>query len=179
MVKSKTNAIHGHDYTDSFGTLIPPIYTSVTHEYVNKFQAITNDQGRLIRYSREENPTVHALEKVLTKLENAEDALAFSSGMSSIATILLYALKSEKKIVIPKETYSATLQLLEILSQKMNFKLVKAYPSAEKIVEATDEKTTMVFTEVMTNPTLKIIDLEYLKGGLRCENYGYFGLTIS
>jgi cystathionine gamma-synthase len=116
----------------------------------------------MLRYGREENPTTRALERVITKLENTEDALAFNSGMAAISTTLLNYLKPGGKIVVPMELYSSTFALLDNLSPKLSVKVEKVWPSAESIVKAVDSSTSIIFVEVITNPTNKVIDLEYL-----------------
>jgi cystathionine gamma-synthase len=164
MGRISTDAIHGHEHKDSLGSHIPPIYLSVIYEYIDYEigEAVFIDRGNYLRYGREENPTTRALERVVAKLENTEDALAFNSGMAAISTTLLYYLKSGDKIVVPMELYSSTFALLDNLSPKLGIKVAKVWPSAEAIVEAVDSSTSIVFLEVMTNPTNKVIDLEYL-----------------
>ncbi len=161
-----TELVGGDRFEDRYGSHIPPIYLSVVYDYLDYEAglAVFSDRGTYIRYSREENPTVRALEKILTKIEGGGDALAFNSGMSAELTLFLHLLKPGSKVVIPFEVYGSTLTLLEKLSAMINFKVVKVWPSAESIVEAVTEDTSLVFVETMTNPTLKIIDLAELSG---------------
>ncbi|MEM1773040.1 MAG: cystathionine gamma-synthase family protein [Desulfurococcaceae archaeon] len=171
MKRFSTKIIHGHEYSDSTGAIIPPIHLSVVYEYIDFEigEAVFTDRGNYLRYGREENPTTRALEKTVAKLEEAEDALAFNSGMSAISTVLLWSLQPGSKIVIPVEVYSTTLALLNNLASKLNLKIVKAWPSAEAIAESIDDNTSMVFLEVMTNPTNKVIDLDYLSRNIEAD----------
>jgi cystathionine gamma-synthase len=164
LARLSTDAVHGHDHADAYGSHIPPIYLSVIYEYTDYEQglAVFTDRGKMLRYGREENPTTRALERVVTKLENSEDALAFNSGMAAISTVLLWYLKPGSKIVIPMEVYSTTLHILTVLAPRLGIRVEKVWPSAEAIAEAVDSETAMVFLEVMTNPTNKVIDLSYL-----------------
>jgi len=97
-------------------------------------------------------------------LREVGDALAFNSGMSAELTLFMHLLKPGSKVVVPFEVYSTTLALLEKLSSMVGFKVVKVWPSAESIVEAASRDTSLVFVEIMTNPTLKVIDLAELAG---------------
>lgn len=164
MAKLSTDAIHGHEHRDALGSHIPPIYLSVIYEYIDyeSGDAIFTDRGNYLRYGREDNPTTRALERIVAKLENTEDALAFNSGMAAISTTFLWRLRPGDRVVIPMELYSTTIALLNSLAEKLGLKIVKVWPSAEAIVEAVDSKTSLVFIETMTNPTNKVIDLEYL-----------------
>jgi len=168
LAKLSTNLIHGHGHKDSYGSHIPPIYAGVIYEYVDMERnlAILIDRGNFLRYGREENPTTRALERVVSKLENTEDALAFNSGMAAISTTFFSYLKSGDKIIVPMELYSSTLALLNNISAKFGIIVEKVWPSAEAIVNAVDGKTSMIFLEVMTNPTNKVIDIEYLAKSL-------------
>jgi len=155
-----TNSIHGHEYFDeATGAFIPPIYLSSMFE--QRGPARKSSRGVDLKYSREENPTVMALEKVISRLEGSEDSLCFNSGMASISSIYLNAIKSGKNIVITSEAYGTSIKLAEELS-KFGVKVKKAFPSADDIVSMIDSDTGMVFIEVMTNPTLKVIDVDHV-----------------
>jgi cystathionine gamma-synthase len=171
LTKFSTRSIHGHEHKDSYGSHIPPIYTSVVYEYIDYELGLATftDRGNYLRYGREENPTTRALEKVVSKLENAEDALAFNSGMAAISTLFLWHLKPGDKIVVPMELYSSTFVLLNNLAVKMNLKIERVWPSAEAIIEAVDKNTSMIFIETMTNPTNKVIDLDHLSKSVDLE----------
>lgn len=164
LAKPSTNAIHGHEHKDNYGSHIPPIYLGVVYEYIDYElkEAVFIDRGNYLRYGREENPTTRSLERTIAKLEETEDSLAFNSGMAAISTTFIWSLSPGAKIVVPMELYSSTFALLNNLSLKLGIKVLKVWPSAEAIVEAVDRETNMIFIEVMTNPTNKIIDLDYL-----------------
>ncbi len=164
MAKLQTDAIHGHGFNDQFGSHIPPIYLSAIYEYIDYElgMAVFSDRGNYIRYGREDNPTTRALERILARIEVGEDALAFNSGMAAESALFLSQLDRGAKIVVPMELYSSTFVLLDNLSRKIGFRVVKVWPSAEAIAEAIDSETAMVFIEVMTNPTNKVIDLDHL-----------------
>ena len=164
MVQLPTESIHGHGHKDGYGSHIPPIYLGVIYEYVDYEigEAVFIDRGNYLRYGREENPTTRALERIVAKLENAEEALAFNSGMAAISTTLIHYLKPGGKVVVPMELYSSTFALLNNISPKFGIKVEKVWPSAEAITSAIDNDTVIVFLETMTNPTNKVIDLEYL-----------------
>ena len=174
-MKFGTEIVSGHEFRDQFGSHIPPIYVSAVYEYIDSEGglAVYTDRGTYVRYGREENPMVRALERVLSKIEMGADALVFNSGMAAELALFLHFIKPGSKVIVPYEVYSTTLLLLEKLSEKMNFKLIKVWPSARSIIESYDENTSMIFLEVMTNPTLKVIDLLEV-----CEEIGGKALII-
>lgn len=154
-----TEAIHGHEFKEEpFGAFIPPIYMSAMFE--QRGETRLTDRGTELKYSREENPTVRALEKVLAKLEKGGDALAFNSGMAAIAGALLGLMRRDMKLMIPMEVYGTTLELSQTLSEKIGFTLETVWPETGRIVEhIVDRKPDIVFIETLTNPTLKLIDV--------------------
>lgn len=167
-----TTSIHGHECVDQTGSHIPPVYVGNVYEYVDEEAglAVFTDRGTAVRYGREENPTTRCLERVIARLESTEDALAFNSGMAAISATLLSALRPGDKVVVSMEVYSSVLYLLEQLSSKMGLRIVKAWPSAESIAEAAGRDARLVFLEVVSNPTNKVIDLEALRSMLDLDS---------
>jgi len=171
LAKPSTTAIHGHEHKDNYGSHVPPIYLGVVYEYIDYElkEAVFTDRGNYLRYGREENPTTRALERIVAKLENTEDALAFNSGMAAISTTFIWRLKPGDRVIVPMELYSSTLALLNNIAPKLNIKLSKVWPSAESIIEAVDRDTSIIFLEVMTNPTNKVIDIDYIYKSIDIE----------
>lgn len=162
-MKKGTTAIHGHGfYDEEYGIRMIPIFLTSLFEQPNRKSGETKilEGGRELKYAREENPTTRYLEKALAKLEEGEDALAFNSGMGAITSLFLSKLKPGMKVVIPMESYSGTIALLHALADKLSFKLEKTWPSTERIVENIRKGADIVFVETITNPTLKVIDVE-------------------
>ncbi|GAB6148132.1 cystathionine gamma-synthase family protein [Stetteria hydrogenophila] len=160
-----TRSVHGHGYFDrETGAFIPPIYLTVVYEHpaTETGEPRTVDRGTALIYGREENPTVRALERVLASLESAGDALAFNSGMAAISTLLLSLLRRGDEVVVAMETYGKVARLLEEAASRFGVRVVRAWPSAESIAERVSGDTRLVFVESVTNPTLKVIDVEAL-----------------
>ncbi|OYT25432.1 MAG: cystathionine gamma-synthase, partial [Thermoprotei archaeon ex4572_64] len=98
------------------------------------------------------------LEHVIARLEEAEDALCFSSGMAAISTLLLAYLRRGDKVLIPYEIYGATLELIQDL-QKFDIKISYTWPETNDILESIERDVKLIIIETMTNPTLKVIDV--------------------
>ncbi|MEM0341032.1 MAG: cystathionine gamma-synthase family protein [Acidilobaceae archaeon] len=167
-----TLAIHGHECRDLLGSHVPPIYIGNIYEYVDEDLGLAtfSDRGHAVRYGREENPTVRCLERLLAKLEGVEDALVFNSGMAAISSVFMFALEPGDEVVVPIEVYSSVLYLLDRLARKMGLKVKKVWPSAEAIVEAVSKETKLIFLEVQTNPTNKVIDLKALASAIDLDS---------
>jgi cystathionine gamma-synthase len=143
----------------STGAFIPPIFLSAMFE--QRGETRLTDRGTELKYSREENPTTRALERVLAKLEGGSDALAFNSGMAAIAATILALAKRDTTLLIPMEVYGTTMELASTLSEKLGYKLELTWPDTESIVESIkSRKPDIVMIESMTNPMLRVIDVE-------------------
>lgn len=161
MTNFSTEAIHGHGYYDEeTGSFIPPIYMGVICEHPDRGTGMPRRTGRGtdLKYAREENPTVMALEKVFSKLENAVDALAFSSGMGAVSSVLFSTLRGGLKLVVPYEVYGVTLKLARDL-RLFGVDVREVWPDTDSVVNALLDGADVVFIETMTNPTLKLIDV--------------------
>ena len=145
---------------DPFLSVVPPIYLSAVFGYVSDEDAKRDDRGEVVRYSREANPTLRPLEKAVASLEGSDDALAFSSGMSSIVTTLMALLRRGAKVLTLKELYGASLEVIRELTSLAGGSVKSVYPNTDAVVEELSRGGyDLVFVEVMTNPTLKVIDV--------------------
>ncbi|RLE69937.1 MAG: cystathionine gamma-synthase family protein [Thermoprotei archaeon] len=133
-----------------------PVYLTAMFEQPG--ETLKSDRGVDLKYSREENPTTRALEKILAKLEESEDSLAFNSGMAAISAVFMEFLRKDVSVVVPMEAYSTTIQLAELFS-KFGVKIVKAWLSTEKIIESVRRDTRLVFIETISNPMLKVVNV--------------------
>ncbi|MEZ0394218.1 MAG: cystathionine gamma-synthase family protein [Desulfurococcaceae archaeon] len=168
MPRDGTIYSRGPSYDDPYGSGVFPIYTSAVYEYVDHEAGMAkfDDAGRVLKYGRESNPTVRYLERLVAMAEGAQDAIAFSSGMAAITSTLIALARRGAKIVVPYEVYSTTIRFLEVMSEKFGLKYALAWPSAESILEEAGRGPAIVFLEVLTNPTLKVIDVDEVARGL-------------
>ncbi|WP_375420461.1 PLP-dependent transferase, partial [uncultured Sphingomonas sp.] len=112
---------HGYDPALSEGSLKPPIFLTSTFVFPNAaagkrhFEGVTGKRpggAEGLVYSRFNGPNQEILEDRLGVWEEAEDALAFSSGMSAIATLFLAMVKPGDTIVHSGPLYAATETLI-------------------------------------------------------------------
>ena len=77
-----TRCIHGeaHAWADGARSVSFPIYQTATFGH----SMIGHEQ---FNYTRQDNPTRQQLEEVVASLEEADSAIAFSSGMAAIAAL--------------------------------------------------------------------------------------------
>mgnify|MGYP005651231925 FL=1 len=149
------------------GAFKPPIYQTAIYEHPDRLMGKPrlSDRGFDLKYSREENPTVRALERILARLEDGLDALAFGSGMAAISAAYLSKLKTGSRILLPKECYGATQELAENLG-KFGIECVLARSDTGEFLEKLDRGITLALIEPITNPMIRVVDVEEIAG--RC-----------
>lgn len=158
-----TKAIHGGDFKNDFGSLGVPIYQTSTFIFDNAEQGgrrfAAEEEGFI--YSRLGNPTVRALEMKLAALEEAEAAVAFSSGMGAITSSIWPFVNEGDHIIAGQTLYGCTFTYLThgLSRFGVEAELVDA-KDPENIRKALRPNTKIVYLETPVNPTMELCDIE-------------------
>lgn len=117
-------------------------------------------------YSRINNPDLQVLEERLCIWDGAESALAFSSGMSAIATTVLSYARPGDVVLHSAPIYGGTDYLLNhVLPQFGVVSIPFLAGSDEALVRALDEGAAqgpvrMIYVETPANPTNALVDIQ-------------------
>jgi methionine-gamma-lyase len=177
---------HGYDPALSEGALKPPIFLTSTFVFENAaagkrfFEGVTGKRpggAEGLVYSRFNGPNQEILEDRLGIWENAEDALAFSSGMSAIATVLLTFVQPGDVIVHSAPLYAATETFIGRILGKfgitwLDFPAGATKAEIARVVEAAKAKgrVALIYLESPANPTNVLVDVEAVRD-VRDENF--------
>jgi cystathionine gamma-synthase len=163
-----TLSVHaGEVRYNEYGSVTTPIVQSSTFIFrgVEEVRKLAEGVIGRFEYGRYGHPTELAAEKKLAALEDAKDAILFSSGMSAITTSLFALLKTGDHIIITDDAYRRTLEfcLTCLKDFGIDCTIVKMcdYEAMEKAIKP---NTRLFFSESPTNPYLNIMDLERLMG---------------
>ena len=144
----------GHYIDPETGAIVPPIHQSTTYARDERYEL----QG--FEYSRIANPTGRRVEEVLARLEGAEDALLFSSGLAGVSTFF-ETVRTGQCIVAPRVMYHGAADWLRRLAERRGIDVAffdATEPGAlERAVQA--GKTAVVWIEPSVNPTWDVIDV--------------------
>ena len=158
-----TKCIHTGDRRDAEGGIHTPLYNHSTFAFADTKSLLDVVEGRrpgnlYTRYGM--NPTIRSVEEKLAALEQAEAALAFSSGMAAEAATFLAFADAGDNVVCIGDVYGGTFELLSenlpTLGIKTTFLLAD---EVHRLSEVIDDRTRIVFFETPTNPTLDVIDI--------------------
>jgi cystathionine gamma-synthase len=130
-----------------------PIYQTATFAHPGVGQSTGYD------YSRLQNPTREHLEKTVAKLEHGDDAMAFTTGMAAITTVM-ELFKPGDHIIASDDLYGGSIRLFHYISQKngLTFDFVNT-SDLSGIEQYITSKTKAIFIETPTNPMMRVTDL--------------------
>jgi cystathionine beta-lyase/cystathionine gamma-synthase len=146
--------------------LVPPIHHSVTYFLDDVAYADIQERGgfREIWYGRFANPTAQAAAAEIAELEGAERGLMTSSGMAAIATTLLTLCSSGDCVVASKQLYGDTHDLLVRDLPGLGIEVIQVDVDDDEAWRkaATQARPKVLYTETLSNPTLRLADLREL-----------------
>jgi cystathionine beta-lyase/cystathionine gamma-synthase len=118
------------------------------------------ERGAGYVYSRYENPTVQLVEQGVARLEGAEAAACFGSGMGAISTTLLAHLAAGERVAAQRELYGGAAGLFERLLPELGVDVVLfGLDEIAALEPARVEGCRLLYLETPVNPTLRIVDL--------------------
>ncbi len=156
-----TRCVHAGEGHDAHGSPHTPTYTTTTFAFPSTAALLDVVEGRAsgslyTRYGF--NPTVRALEAKLASLENAEAALAFSSGMG--AESALFLAHGRRGVICLGDAYGGTLEMLtEQLPQLGIRTALLLGHEMDRLDVLLAAGYGLVFLETPTNPVLEIFDI--------------------
>ncbi|MBU4529857.1 MAG: PLP-dependent aspartate aminotransferase family protein [Hoeflea sp.] len=140
------------------GGVVPPMQPSTTFVRDEDYALVNPDNI----YSRDNSDIVRITENVLARLEGAEEALLFPSGMAAIAA-LVRTLPNGATIVVQSGIYWGTTKWLRDFCARRKIGLHEVDASDAGALEAAcaAHKPDLLFIETPSNPWLKTVDIAH------------------
>ena len=142
-----------------------PLYltSSFTFEDAEQGRAIFADEQQGNIYSRYMNPNVDEFVEKMCMFENAEDGIAFSTGMAAIFASMAGVLKQGDHVVASSALFGSAIQILTKITAKWGIDCTFVEGADLQAWEnAIQPNTRFFFCESPSNPGLELIDLEAL-----------------
>lgn len=163
MIGFTSKAIHGATpKKDIHGALRFPLYDNAAFEVGSAHDLELAFQGKkpAHAYSRITNPTVEDFELKILLLADAFGVVAVSSGMAAITEVIIALAESGSNIITSPFLFGNTLSLFETTFGRWGLEVRYADMSNPSSIEPLiDEKTRLIFLEVITNPQLEVADI--------------------
>ncbi len=162
--QAETVLLHGGQEPDpTTGSRAVPIYQTTSYvfrdtEHAQNLFAL-KEPGNI--YTRIMNPTVDAFEQRVALLEDGVAAVATSSGMAAITLAILNLARAGDEIIADSNLYGGTYNLFAKTLPKygITVKFVDGTNLSE-IEQAITTNTKAFFGEIITNPSLNVLDVE-------------------
>lgn len=143
----------GETPDEQFKGAVSPIYMSSSYEFLNV------DVKRYPRYFN--TPNQEFVAKKIAALEHAEAAMIFSSGMAAISTTLLAFLSAGDHIILQKDIYGGTRNLVEAQFDRYNIEYSFTNGlHVDDFRNCIQSNTKLIYLETPSNPLLKLVDIE-------------------
>lgn len=142
-----------------------PLYATSTFTYGSMQeidQVFAGEQPGYV-YTRHGNPTLAALEQAMLAAEEGATACVYASGMAALhAALIASDLKSGSTVLASQDVYGATTNLLFTVFGAFGVKTVTAdFSDIDRLREKAREiKPLVMVAETISNPLLKICDIE-------------------
>ena len=158
-----TRAIHGgSDGKNPDNALNPPIFQTSTFVFddIDHVERVMSFESDDYVYTRGNNPTLRLFENRMAELEYGKGAVAFSSGMAAISSVLFSLLKPGDNVIVHRTLYGSSYTLTTQLLPKygVEYKVVDL-TDLEELNESIDSNTRVIYFESPSNPDLSIIDI--------------------
>jgi len=112
-------------------------------------------------YAREGHPNADVLARQIDRLEGAEGGIVLGSGMAAVAAVLLGLTKAGDHVLGGDQLYGRSLRMMAQDLPRLGIQTSLADPTdAAAFAAAIRPETRLILLEVVSNPTLRVADLE-------------------
>lgn len=158
-----TRQIHAEGHSKPMHAHAMPIFQSSTYSFDSPDHGAAlfagEQKGHI--YTRLGNPTTEALERTLTNLEEADEAVVFSSGLAAVQASMLPFIKQGDHIISGDTLYGPSLHLFgEIFSTYGISTTFVNTAKPDDVRNAIRPETKFCFFETPANPTNKVTDIK-------------------
>ena len=162
--RDSTLCARGEDDPSSVSRpLAPSLHLSSVYRIADLDQIDGLYDGRFegFFYARDGHPNAVELAAKLARLEGAEAGLVCASGMAAIAATLLATVSQGEHVVISEGLYGKTTTLVARELLRFGVSHDSFDPAApESLAKALTSQTRLVLAETISNPLLRVADLE-------------------
>ncbi|MGR4841106.1 PLP-dependent transferase [Rhizobium sp. LARHSG275] len=153
--------ITAHDESNFADAVVPPIFQTSLFTFSDYDDMITSYRGEKVRpiYTRGLNPTVRSFEEMLAKLEGAEDALGFASGMAAISSSVLSFVEPGDRIVAVNHVYPDAFRLFGTILKRMKIEVTYVDGRDEEAVARALPGAKLLYLESPTSWVMEAHDV--------------------
>ncbi|WP_377293350.1 PLP-dependent transferase [Rhizobium sp. SG2393] len=153
--------IVAHDGPHAFEAVVPPIVQTSLFTFSTYEEMLETYRGEKVRpvYTRGLNPTVRMFEEMLAKLEGAEDALGFASGMAAISAAVLSFVAPGDRIVAVRHVYPDAFRLFGTLLKRLKIDVTYVDGRDEAAIDKAMTGAKLLYLESPTSWVMEAHDV--------------------
>ncbi|MEP5762685.1 MAG: aminotransferase class I/II-fold pyridoxal phosphate-dependent enzyme [Litoreibacter sp.] len=122
-------------------------------------------------YSREGHPNASVLAAKIDAMEECEGGQVTASGMAAVTATMLGLLSAGDHLIGGDQLYGRSLRMLAEDLPRLGITSTLADPTDARAIEAAiTPKTKMILVEVVSNPTLRVADMEGIAAVAKAHN---------
>jgi cystathionine gamma-synthase len=143
--------------------VVTPLQPSVVYASPSIDMLHAQYEGRAegYTYAREGHPNATLLARKIDMLEGGEDGLILGSGMAAVTAALMGVLGQGDHVIGADQLYGRSLRLMHQDLNRFGIATTLADPTdAASVRAAIRPETRMILVEVVSNPTLRVADME-------------------
>jgi O-succinylhomoserine sulfhydrylase len=171
--KFETIAIRAQVERSQYKEHAVPVYLTSSYAFDNAEEgaAIFSGEHDGYMYSRMANPNTDEFAHKLALLEGAESGVAVATGMASVYSTFAALLKTGDHVISSKSIFGSSHHVIENLlpNWDIQYTFVDIH-NKTGWEDAFRPETKLVFVETPANPTLDLIDIEWLAN--LCHDHG-------
>ncbi len=143
-----------------------PIHRNTAYHFKNSEHAANlfalKEFGSI--YTRIDNPSCADLEAKIARIEGGKSALTFASGTAAIFNTIINICKTGDELIASSDLYGGTFTMFSCILLQLGIK-VRFYDvnDTDSIHALVNEKTRLIYTEIIGNPSLNVSDITKLK----------------
>mgnify|MGYP000656815845 CR=1 FL=1 len=166
MRNSRPSMIRPVAFPDSLSTpVVTPLSPSVVYASDSPDELDSQYEGRAqgYTYAREGHPNADVLAARLDAMEGVTGGIVTASGMAAVTAVMMGLLKTGDHVVGGDQLYGRSLRLMGQDLPRLGIETTLADPTdAVRFAEAIRPETRMILIEVVSNPTLRVADMDGL-----------------
>ena len=143
--------------------VVTPIMPSVVYASRTPDELDEQYEGRAhgYTYAREGHPNADVLASRIDALEGADGGIIVGSGMAAVSVVLMGILSAGDHVVGGDQLYGRSLRLMKEDLPRLGIETTLADPTnVDAMAEAIKDNTKLVLIELVSNPTIRIADLD-------------------
>ena len=163
--KFETNAVRAGTIRSSQGEHSESLYLTSSFIFESAEEAaerfLNQETGNV--YSRFTNPSVKMFEDRLAILEEAEECVATSTGMSAILSCIMSLCKSGDHVIVSRSVFGTTVKLFDNILSEWGLEVsYVSLSSKDEWQDSLKKNTKLFFVETPSNPLMEVCDIQFL-----------------